>query len=312
MKIYSTMCRFAQCLILSFVFFPIMMFLSAAEAKVFNIEDTEKPQPEFSRNGDIITAKLIPRGKSTSILIDFAVSGGKPISLEATDFDQADSPLVDKKDFRSALFTARIGEITPGAEVELSMACNYFTGSTRFWVYNPKSSPVWRDVEAKNEALPDRVNRLRAKVKDGGPLDSDGESNGEITLIFGPSDSFWGYAIGTLFIRFFGVLMVLAVLQIGMNLAGLLFRTIESRSARGKRGGEPLQTIPPVAERAAQHLPDSGTAAAIAMALHLHFSHEFPGKRIVLSFSESPSWSYQGRTHLMSSRSSVFNRDKHN
>jgi len=308
-KIYQ-MYRISKGLVLAFLFCLVMMLPSLAEAKAPLIEDTEKPQPQFTRKDDIVTAKLIPRGRSTSVVIDFAVSGGKLQSVEGMDFEEAETPQVDKKDFRSGLFVGRIGGIAPGAEVEVSMACDYFTGSTEFWVYNPKSSEVWTNVKGENEDLPNRVNKVSVKVKDGGPLDADGSANGEILLMFGPKDSFWGYAIGTLFIRFWGVFMVLALLQIGMNLSGMIFRTIESRAARKKTDLEALLTNAAVPEKAAQPLTDSGIAAAIAMALHLHFSHELPGKRMDLSFPKISAWSHQGRTHLMRSRFSVLDRGK--
>ncbi len=308
MKIYQ-MYRISKGLVLAFLFCLVMMLPLLAEAKIVT-EDTEKPKPQFTRNDDIVTAKLIPRGRSTSVVIDFAVSGGKLQSVEDMDFEAAETPQVDKKDFRSGLFVAKIGGIAPGAEVEVSMACDYFTGSTEFWVYNPKSSEVWTNVKGENEDLPNRVNKVSVKVKDGGPLDADGSANGEILLTFGPKDSFWGYAIGTLFIRFWGVFMVLAMLQIGMILSSKIFTTIERRAAREKTDLEALLTNAAAPEKAAQPLTDRSIAAAIAMALHLHFSHELPGKRMDLSFSKISAWSHQGRTHLMRSRFSVFDRGK--
>jgi hypothetical protein len=168
-------------------------------------EDLEKPKPEFTREGDIITAKLIPRAKSTSVSIRFQVSGGRLVDVGGMDFQKAARPGVDNKDFKSELFVIKIDKVSPGGTVKASITSDFFTGSTEYWVFNPKSKEPWVNAGAQNISLPGLVQTLSVTVKDGGPFDSDGTVDGRITLAGGPRDSFWGYALGTLFIRFFGI-----------------------------------------------------------------------------------------------------------
>ncbi len=272
-------------------------------------EDLDKPKPEFSRQGQTLTAKLVPRGKSTSIQIDFAVSGGELKTVEALDFSEAARPEVDVKDFRSGLFVVKAGGMQPGGDIRVSMASGYFTQSTQLWVFNPKAPKQWTMVEAEHTEPQEGVEELGATVKDGGPLDSDGKANGEVVIVVGPRDSFWGYAIGTLFIRFFGVFMVLALLEIGMFVAGRVFRTIENRAAQAKAEAEAVLLEPAAAEQTAPPPMDRGKAAAIAMALHLHLMHEKPAQLLRFAPPEAPAWSQEGRARIMSERLSVFNRE---
>ncbi|MEJ2659061.1 MAG: hypothetical protein P8012_18035, partial [Desulfobacterales bacterium] len=187
-------------------------------------EDLEKPKPEFTREGDTITAKLIPRAKSTSVSIHFQVSGGRLMDVEGMDFQEAAYPGIDNKDFKSELFLIKIDKVSPGGEATVSITSDFFSGSTQYWIFNRKLKEPWMNGDAKNISLPDLVQKLVVSVKDGGPFDSDGEANGQITIAGGPKDSFWGYALGTLFIRFFGIFLVLSVLMIGMILSGRVFQ----------------------------------------------------------------------------------------
>jgi hypothetical protein len=310
MKRHSMTYHLPWRLVLSYLVCLAMMLPSSFTAWAALGEDQEKPKLEFSIEGKTITAKLIPRGKRTNIQIDFGVSGGKLDSVEAMDFAEAERPEVDKKDFRSALFVIKAGGIPPGGEIEVSMASNYFTKSTQFWVFNPSASTPWSAVEAKHVGLPERVEELRIAVKDGGPLDSDGKANGEIVLICGPVDAFWGYAIGTLFIRFFGVFMVLAMLQIGMNVASKIFRAIEDRVDRAKAEAAAAVAAIAVPEPDAARPPmDRSIAAVIAMALHLHLSHERAAEALQLASPEVSAWSHHGRARIMSDRSLIFDRN---
>jgi hypothetical protein len=207
-----------------------MVFSSSASWAAFG-EDLEMPKPEFTTKGEVVTAKLIPRGKSSNILIDFTVSGGKLESVEGKPFDEAERPEVDKKDFRSALFVLKAGGITPGEEIRVSSTSDFFAGSTEYWVFNPSAPVPWAAVQLNHANLPNRLHKLEFNVKDGGPLDSDGKANGEIVLIGGPRDGFWSYALGTLVIRFFGVFLVLSVLLIGLNISAAVFKKIDQRLA---------------------------------------------------------------------------------
>jgi hypothetical protein len=231
MKRVSMMLRAARiCTLLSLIVLASVVFCSSSSWAAFG-EDLEKPDPKFTTEGDAIQAKLIPRGKSSSILIDFGVTGGKLEAVEGKPFDEADRPEVDKKDFRSALFVVKARGIFPGSEVRISSASNFFTGSTEYWGFNGSASPAWTAVPVNHADLQDRVHKLEFSVKDGGPLDSDGKANGEIVFVGGPRDGFWSYAIGTLIIRFFGVFLVLSVLLIGLRIATMVFQTIDQRLA---------------------------------------------------------------------------------
>jgi hypothetical protein len=288
----------------------MVVLLGASTVWAIFGEDEEKPKPEFAREGEQVTAKLIPRGKRTSIQIDFAVAGGRLQSVEAMDFAEAERREVDKKDFRSGLFVVKTGGFSPGGQVQVSMSSSYFTRSTEFWVFNPKAATPWAAVEAEYVDLPERVEELRMSVRDGGPLDSDGAVNGEIVLICGPLDAFWGYAIGTLVIRFFGVFLVLAMLQIGMNVASRIFRTIEKRMARAKAEAAALRAAaaPPPEPQAGPQPVDAGTAAAIAAAIELHLSARRQGEVLQLERLEVPAWTLHGRERIMGERFLVFDR----
>lgn len=309
MKTSSTVDRI-RCRWLCFPLVSLLLVLLGASPglAVFG-EDEEKPKPEFTREGDQVTAKLIPRGKRTGIQIEFNVSGGKLQSVETKDFAEAERPEVDRKDFRSGLFVVKVDGFAPGAEVEVAVASNYFTGSTELWVFNPKTATGWATVEAKHASLAEKVEELRATVKDGGPLDSDGEANGEILLICGPMDTFWGYAIGTLVIRFFGVFLVLGVLQVGMQVASRVFRLLEARTARAKTEAA-AAVAPPPSELEGAPSVDAGIAAAIALALQLHLSAQEARQPLQLSTTGVSAWTLHGRDRIMGERFLVFDRSQ--
>ena len=286
----------------------LLLLLCASPGLAVFGEGEEKPKPEFARDGEQVTAKLIPRGKRSSIQITFAVVGGRLQSVEATDFAEAERPEVDRKDFRSGLFVVKVDGVAPGAEVDAVTASNYFTASTEFWVFNPNAEVAWAKVEAKHASLAEKVEELRATVKDGGPLDSDGQANGEIVLICGPMDTFWGYAIGTLVIRFFGVFLVLAVLQIGMQVASRVFRLLDARGTRPEAEGPAAVAAPPSAFEGVAAPADVGVAAAIALALQLHLSARRQGEALQLRPPEVPAWTLHGRDRIMGERFLVFDR----
>jgi Na+-transporting methylmalonyl-CoA/oxaloacetate decarboxylase gamma subunit len=173
-------------------------------------------------------------------------------------------------------------------------------------VFNPKAAAAWAKVEAEHVSLGERVEELRAKVKDGGPLDSDGEANGEIAVNCAPMDTFWGYAIGTLVIRFFGVFLVLVVLQIGMQVASRIFRRIETRAARAKEGA--TVAVPSTELGGGLDSADAGVAAAIALALHMHLSAERAGQVVQLRRQEVSAWTLHGRERIMGERFVVYDR----
>ncbi len=275
-------------------------------------EDQEKPAPTFTRKGETVTAKLLPRGKTSSIEIDFTVSGGEIKSVEDMDFAEAEGPDADIKDFRSGLFVIKAGGIQPGGNIQVSVASTYFNQSTQFWVFNPNAPKRWTEVEAEHLEPRERVEELRVTIADGGPLDRDGKANGEVVLVVGPRDSFWGYAIGTLFIRFFGVFMVLMLLEIGMLTAGRIFQSIENHSVKAKAEAETALVEPAAAaaalEKTAPPPMDRGKAAAIALALHLHLMRDRKAPPLRFAPPETPAWSSEGRARIMSERLQVFSR----
>jgi hypothetical protein len=136
------------------------------------------------------------------------------------------------------------------------------------------------NAAADRTRLPDRVYQLTVALRDGGPLDADGEANGVILAVSAPRDSFWGYAIGTLFIRFFGVFIVLGVLQLGMLISGGIFKRIQARppqpavephapptrdgfgARRGGRSGRSHRSRPPPGERRRPGRGGSGPGGA--------------------------------------------------
>lgn len=263
-------------------------------------EDVEKPKPEVNRQGEKITAKLIPRGKSTSVLIQFQVVDGKLLDVEGADFDEAGQKGMDAKDFRSDLFAVKAGVPSPGGEIKLALSSNYFTQATELWFLNRALAAPWMNGNAEHVDRPDRVEELVLTVKDGGPFDSDGAANGEITIVLGPRDSFWGYALGTLFIRFFGVFLVLGVLQVGMLSAGLLFQRLD-RPAEKTKTPQPIELDSKDTELVAG-IVEPDTAAAIGMALHLHVTALRASAAIDLGHTDASSWARQGRSQIMRDR----------
>ncbi len=290
-------------------------------------EDPEKPKPEFTRKGEDINARLIPRGKSLSVLIHFRAAGAALNEVEVADFAEGEEPDVDLKDFRSGFFKMRLVTPTPGAEAHLTISSAYFNSSTQLWGGNPKQKASWKDCRADNKSLPDRVNELTITVQDGGSLDADGAVNGKIEIYTGPHDSFWGYAIGTLFIRFFGVFIVLGVLQLGMLISGAVFQRLESRNQQTAAASIPAEILsekePVPGFRIEEHQTppaiDPGVsgevAAAIALALHLHGESQNRQQSVgAKPQTTGPSqagpspWSMFGRGALMADRLRTFDR----
>ena len=202
---------------------------------LFSGADVEKPKPEFTREGDRISAKFIPRAKSTSVTVDFQVTAGGTIDgVKGIDFFTIDRPEVDIKNFKSAAFEIDIRDVAPGGTATVAVRSDFFSMSTAFFVFNPNLAAPWiRDAQKGNKIVAPRVRELVIEVKDGGDRDADGVADGRIRLVGGPRDSFWGYALGTLFIRFFGIFFVLSMLMIGMFASGWVF-TLLDRVKRGK------------------------------------------------------------------------------
>lgn len=291
------------CFLLIFVLLACILIPRPSWA-VFG-DTREKPEPVFTHEDNKITAKYIPQAKSTSVLVDFEVTGGTLVKIKGMDFELAKAPEIDSKDFKSALFTIEIGEISPGAEVRVSIRSNFFSSSTEYWIFNKRLKTQWMNSMAENVSLPDLFQEMIISVKDGGPFDSDGAADGKIFLVGGPKDSFWGYALGTLFIRFFGIFLVLSILMVGMMLSGKVFHFMDRKKA--EPASEPVKQVSKPEEKGKQEISPE-TAAAIAMTLHIHFSALRPSVSFDLSAPKLTSWAQQGREKIMGERFLIYNR----
>ncbi len=290
-----------------------MALLVPSASMAYMDEDIEKPKPEFAREGDIIIAKLIPRAKSNSVTMDFKVTGGgKLAALKGFDIKNALRPQINKKDFRSELFSVDIDGVVTGGEATLAISSNFFTSSTSFWIFNESLPTSWMDSQAENISLGKKVYQFVIRIKDGGQFDSDGAANGRITVIGGPSDSFWGYVLGTLFIRFFGVFIVLGVLMICMLISGWIFQKMEKKPEETQPAMSvvpmpPVYVGPPAAP-ANEVTPE--LAAAVGVALAMHLSPRKMSTPAGETVHASASWAVDGRQRIMSDRNMVFNRIK--
>ena len=275
-------------------------------------EEEEKPRPEFTRQDKKITAKLLPRAKSTSVSIDFEVSGAELIDVQGMDFEKAARPEVNHKDFKSALFIIEMLADSPGAEAKVSVSSDFFIRSTQFWIFNQKLETPWMNTSAQNLDHPERVQELVIKVKDGGPFDSDMNADGRITIIGGPKDSFWGYALGTLFIRYFGIFIVLSILMLGMIFSGKIFQHLEDKKT--KATSKPAALTVQVEKAEKPEVADEGITAematAIAAALHLHFSGLRASQPISVSSLRPTAWAQQGRAQTIGERLMMYHRNK--
>jgi hypothetical protein len=298
--------------------------------------DREKPRPDFVRKGEEIIAELVPRGKSGKVKVEFQVSGGSLVDVQGVDFETARRQEVDAKDFRYALFAINIAGLAPGGQAKILLRSDFFSPSTGYGIFNERVSPAWTKAAVENSQVAGRLRQMSFQVTDGGPLDSDGADNGRITVVGGPMDSFWGYAIGTLVIRFFGVFVVLVILQIGMLVSGRFFIARKNKQdiALGKPGltdvtedldlvkadrGTDTQRPEPEVLLSSQAEPSAEEAAAITLALHLYSTAHpapVPGPSTThpprfWSCPMSGSWTMSGRERIMRERSRVFTRVKH-
>lgn len=289
-----------------------LLVLKAEPSAAAPPEDAQHPGVEFAREGTRIRAHLTPRTKATAIFIDFEVAGGELLDVRWMEFEKAAHPDADAKDFRSDLFVVTIGSLTPEGRAKVSVSSDYFTRSTRFWVHNRLLPDPWMDAEAGNVDRAQQVQELVVHVDDGGRFDADGARNGRIVLVGGPRDDFWGYALGTLFIRFFGIFLVLSVLMLGMMAAGFLVQRLEGRSAAPS-----AQAAPGSGEREADVRPSTGRTAAgpeMAAAIALAFRLRRPGAARAVAPASTPQapgpWASRGRERLMEDRFLVFHRGK--
>ncbi len=287
----------------------------------------EKPKPQFTRNEDKITAKLIPRAKNSSVLINFGVSEGKLLDVQGMDFTEVKHPEIDIKDFKSSLFVIKIGELASDKEVKVSITSDFFTSETEYWIFNRTLNKPWMNSEAENLEHSGLIRNMVIKVKDGGSFDTDGIADGKIILVGGARDSFWGYALGTLFIRFFGIFLVLSILMIGMIISGKIFQSIaekkgkadsgpaqlkEAEDALSNKGSTEISANEVVKNAETPQTIVTGlskeSVAAVSMALHMHLSALQEPEPTDLSISQITSWAQQGRERIMGDRFLIFNR----
>ncbi|MBF0203514.1 MAG: hypothetical protein HQK67_04180, partial [Desulfamplus sp.] len=136
---------------LSAILFLFPMALSTAYASsndkqnknaMVSGQELEKPKPVFTRNGGEISAKFIPRAKSTSVILNFKVTkGGKLLDVKGMDFEKADRPEVDIKNYKSALFIIEIGDVNPaGSDATVAVSSDFFASGTEteYRVFNEK------------------------------------------------------------------------------------------------------------------------------------------------------------------------------
>jgi hypothetical protein len=291
------------------IMLPLLMATASGWAALGQ-HTAEAPEAKFTRDGDKITATLIPRAKSSSVRITFDARGARLDEVTGTPFAEAAHPEMDHKDFKSNLFTVKAGDISPGSEVTLAVSSDFFSKSTEYWVFNKNPQPTWQKADVDNIAHPGRVRDLIVTVKDGGPLDADGAADGRITLIGGAKDSFWGYALGTLFIRFFGIFLVLSVLMAGMYFSGCIFQMLEAREKASDAQSadtlgattEPDTASAKGAEADSTDGPSLECVLAISAAIHMELSSSQASTPLNLTNPEVTSWTQQGRERIMSMR----------
>lgn len=275
-------------------------------------EDVEKPRPEITAEAGAFAARLVPRGKSSRVLIRFEAEGGRLTEVAAVEPPEGLRPgAFDAKDFRSGLFEIRVEGLAPGQAAAVTLGSDFFTAATELWAVAGRGEPALVKVAAQSVARPDRVQALTLTLEDGGSLDGDGAADGAARLTVGPRDSFWGYALGTLFIRFFGIFIVLGVLQAGMHLSGALFQSLERRRVSRPPMGGPAPPAAPDEEEAGAGAAAVSPELAAALAVALHLSRgggPTPPAAVGLRVEESSSWARQGRSQIMNDRLRVHAR----
>jgi hypothetical protein len=266
--------RFKQ-LYIGIVVTAVLVMMNSTGWAAFG-EDIEKPKPVFKQEGTDWVTELVPRGKSVPIQIRFHVDGGMLSKPADTDFTDANRPNINWKNYRSGYFLLDMIPAAPGGEVSLTLSSAYFTSATDIWGFTDRKTNTWGTIDIKTKTVKGQPTSISSVIRDGSVLDEDGAADGKIQVIIGPRDSFWGYAIGTLIIRFFGVFLVLGVLMIGMLLSGKVFESIDAK----KKAAVPEPTPAPAPVRRepeavepepvpVEEIP-ADVAAAIGLGIHLY------------------------------------------
>lgn len=284
-------------------------------------EDIERPKPTFVQEGVDWIAELIPRGKSTRVQIRFHAKGGILAEPVPKIFGETDGPKIDVKNYRSGFFVVNMTPDQKGGEMALSLSSSYFNSATDIWGVTERVSKTWGTTGVVARIVKGEPAVLTFTVQDGSTLDEDGQADGKIQVIIAPRDHFWGYAIGTLVIRFFGVFLVLGILMIGMILSGKVFQALE----KTKQPSAPVMPDEPgdldqLADSTELESPAPGSdpvqgvspamAAAIGLALHLHWKTAATPRTLpsATPVPATSNWSLSGRNRLMSDRMSAFDR----
>ncbi len=270
----------------------------------YNGPHNNKEIPQFTQEGEKIVATLIPRAKSTHVRITFDVSGGQLASMTAKPFKEADRPEVDEKDFKSGLYVIYLENLPVEGTASITLSSNFFSSSTEYWIFNPDREAAWTKADIQNIDRGDLMRDIILTVEDGGPLDADNIADGSITLVGGPKDSFWGYALGTLFIRFFGIFLVLSILMFGMFCSGMIFEKLDKRETQKR--GRPESGSEPTSYPDGGKINDGGqpvdveSVAAAAAALHIFLSPAREPVILELKIPGATGWIQNGRHRAMS------------
>lgn len=309
----------------------VLLLVTTSGWAVFG-EDIERPQPKFIQEGEDWIAELIPRGKSTRVQIRFHAEGGTLAEPVPKIFGEADGPKIDIKNYRSGFYVVNMTPDQKGGEMALSMGSTYFNSATDIWGVTQRATRTWGTTGVITTSVKGEPTTLRFVVQDGSVLDEDGEANGRIQVVIGPRDHFWGYAIGTLVIRFFGVFLVLGILMIGMIISGKVFQALEKTKHPASPllpdGDEPDELYVPgdldsLDASTELESPASGpdpvqevspaVAAAIGLALHLHGKGSAAPRTLssASSVPASSNWSFSGRTQIMADRRGALGRVQH-
>ena len=269
----------------------------------YNGPQDNKEIPKFTQEGEKIVATLMPRAKSTSVQISFDVSGGQFASMIAKPFKEADRPEVDEKDFKSGLYVIGLENLPMEGTATITLSSDFFSSSTEFWIFNPDRQTAWTKADVQNIERGDLMRDIILTVEDGGPLDSDNIADGRITLVGGPKDSFWGYALGTLFIRFFGIFLVLSILMIGMLCSGMIFERMDKsggqKSDQPPSGSVPTSDFDGGESNGMGRPPDDESVAVAAAALHMFFSPVGEPTCLELKTPGDTGWVHHGRQRSM-------------
>jgi len=157
-------------------------------------------------------------------------------------------------------------------------------------------------AETDRTAVDKIAPELSASGEQGRATDRIGDADGA------PREDFWAYAIGTLFIRFFGIFLVLGILMLGMMLSGKVFGFMEKRAER-RRNSTQEDSASEVPEPLPLAAPAVTPEIVAVIALALHREARPPQTRDKgFRASGVSEWCLSGRSRIMLDRLSVSGR----